>query len=303
MRLELKSFIADDGASISYVDVGSGRPLVYVNGFGEDASYANHLIERWSRDFRCVTFDHRGYGATTTLCDSCVERSARDLKNLLQVLGIDDARLVGYSMGGSVAFSYVKQFGTDHVERLVLADTSPKLINEDNWGLGLWQGRYTRDDFERDLATIKDDPTLFHLSFYGRAATKTSHDDNADFFPAYNDVEGWYHYVSELTRIRTSMLKRIFKFDYSDEMKQCERRYWASMTGGDWRSVLKVIDVPTLCLYADPGSFYYSATAEYMASQIPVADICAIENACHVCPKENLEVFASSISEFCSRGL
>lgn len=303
MRLELKSFVADDGASIGYVDVGFGNPLVYVNGFGEDVSYANHLIEKWSQGFRCVAFDHRGYGTTTSLRDSCVERSARDLKNLLEALEIDDARLVGYSMGGSVAFSYVEQFGTERVERLVLADTSPKLINEDNWTLGLWQGRYTRDDFERDLATIEDDPTLFHLSFYGRAATKTAHDDNVDFFPAHNDVVGWFNYVSELTRIRTSMLKRIFKFDYSEEMKQCERRYWASMTGGDWRSVLKDIDVPTLCLYANPGSFYYSATADYMACQIPRADICAIEDACHVCPKENLEAFASSISEFCSRGL
>lgn len=301
MRLELQSFTAADGASIGYVDVGSGSPLVYVNGFGEDVSYANHLVERWSDSFRCVTFDHRGYGTSTTCRDSCVEQSARDLKTLLETLGIDDARLVGYSMGGSVAFSYVEQFGTEHIERLVLADTSPKLINEEDWTLGLWQGRYSRADFERDLATIENDPTLFHLSFYGRAATKTSHDDLIDFFPSYEDVEGWFNYVSELTGIRTSMLKRIFKFDYSDEMKQCERRYWASMTGGDWRNVLKDIDVPSLCLYADPGSFYYSATADYMACQIPNAEIRAIGNACHICPKENLVEFSSAISEFCSR--
>ncbi len=300
MRLEVQNFTADDGASIGYVDVGTGRPLIYVNGFGEDISYVNQLFERWSQSFRCVSFDHRGYGASDLTPDSGVERSAADLKKLLEFLDISDVSLIGYSMGGSVAFSYVEQFGVERLERLVLADTSPKLINEGDWRLGLWQGRYTRDDFCRDLETIVDNPTLFHLLFYGRAATKSLYNGSV-VFPANEDVEGWFNYVSELTRIRTSLLKRIFKYDFSDEKKQNERRYWISMTGGDWRHILKSISIPTLCLYADPGSFYYSATANFMARHIPGAKVFAIENASHVCPKENLDAFTSSISNFCSQ--
>lgn len=301
MSLELQSLTMDDGVAIGYVDVGAGRPLVYVNGFGEDVSRSNLLIERWSESFRCITFDHRGYGSSELAPDLGVERSARDLKALLEKLDLSDVALVGYSMGGSVAFSYIEQFGLEHLGRLVLADTAPKLINEDDWNLGLWQGKYTREDFNRDLETLMNDPTLFHLAFYSRAATKTSCNEYSNVFPDHGDIGGWFDYLSELTSIRRPYLEKIFQFNFSEEKKECERRYWDTSTGGDWRHVLKSIGVPTLCLYADPGSFYNSATAEVMVSQIPNASAVAIKDACHTFPKDNLEAFSSLITEFCSQ--
>lgn len=301
MRLELQNIITDDGTKISYVDVGNGRPLVYINGFGEDVASAHHLIENWSQNFRCMTYDHRGFGKSELSPSIGVERSAQDLHMLLETLDLKDVSLVGYSMGGSVAFSYVEQFGTSRLGRLVLADTAPKLINENDWHIGLWQGRYTREDFIRDLKTIVDNPTLFHLSFYARAATKSLYNSIVTCFPDYDDVKGWFSRVADLTKIRESLLKRIFTCNFSDEKKNGERRYWETMTGGDWRHVLKSIKIPTLCLYASPGSFYYSATAEYMADQIPNAQIEAIENASHVCPKENFAEFTNKIANFCLR--
>ena len=266
----------DDGVAIGYVDIGAGRPLVYVNGFGEDVSRSNLLIERWSESFRCITFDHRGYGSSELAPDLGVERSARDLKALLEKLDLSDVALVGYSMGGSVAFSYIEQFGLEHLGRLVLADTAPKLINEDDWNLGLWQGKYTREDFNRDLETLKNDPTLFHLAFYSRAATKTSCDEYSNVFPDHGDIGGWFDYLSELTSIRRPYLEKIFQFNF-----QKRRKNAAALLGHvDRRRLAPCFEetgVPTLCLYADPGSFYNSATAEVMVSQIPNASAVAIK--------------------------
>lgn len=304
MEVKLHTMAAEDGAHVSYADVGTGRPIVFVGGFGEDASSAYRLIETLSPSFRVVTFEHRGYGNSEITADACVQRSARDLRNLIETLDLQDVALVGYSMGGSVSFSYVEQFGVERLNRLVLADTAPKLINENGWNLGLWQGRYTRADFDRDLETIVDNPSLFHLSFYARAATKTLYDaDVSGLFPPSDDQEGWTGYVAKLTNLRESFVKRIFAYRMTDEQKACERRYWETMTGGDWLNILPKISVPTLCLYADPGSFYYSATAEYMAEQIPNAETSAIPNASHCCLKENLDDFASKIADFCLRAL
>lgn len=299
MKLEIRKFVADD-ASVSYVDVGNGRPLVYINGFGEDISTAHNLIEKWSRFFRVVVFDHRGFGESDDDYEVGIDRSARDLRILMDLLGLTNVALVAYSMGGAVAFSYIEQFGRERLERLVLADTTPKMINENGWHLGLWQGRYTRDDYERDLKTIVDNPMLFHLSFYARAATKSFFNCVPNNFPAYDDVVQWLECVAEITKIRVSMVKRIFSFNLSEKKKKVERRYWETMTGGDWRHVLKSIEIPTLCLYADPGSFYYSGTAEYMANQVPHASALAIQNASHVCPKENFDDFTSKIRDFCT---
>lgn len=301
MRFEVQNFTASDGTQLGYVEAGSGRPLFYLMGFGEDREAAHRCFEKWSDSFHCYCFDYRGYGSSELSEDAGVERAARDLHELLEYLRLADVALVGYSMGGSIAFSYARQFGTQYLERLVLVDTAPKLINEDDWRVGLWQGRYVRSDFERDLQVILDDPSLFQLSFYVRAATKTRYAVDNVVFPEYNDRDAWLSRAVEVTGVKLPLIKRIFTFTLSDEKKRCVRRYWETMTGGDWRDILGTIDVPTLCLYADPGSFYYSATAEYTASKIPNATTRAIANASHTCPKENLAEFVAQIADFCAR--
>ena len=297
MRFEPKKAVMSDGAVLNCVEAGEGRPLVYLNGFGEDVSSARRLLEKLSGSYRCVTFDHRGYGGTEPTSNAGVERSAQDLRELLGAWGLENVALVGYSMGGSVAFSYAQQFGMDRIGRLVLLDTAPKLINEDGWELGLWQGRYSRFDFERDLQTIVDNVSLFNLSFYARAAQKSRPDAEVRF-PDYYDFDGWIEKVAEITKVRVPFVKKIFSLDYSAEKVACARNYWETMTGGDWRDVLETITIPTLCLFADPGSFYCEATARHMAERIPNAE--AIQDACHTCPKDNWAEVAEKIEGFLS---
>jgi len=301
MKLEYKSLVADDGAEICYADVGAGRPLVYVYGFGESVAITNALLERWSARFRCVFFDQRGFGSTPCSPDVGVERSALDLHCLISRLNLQDVSLVGYSMGGSVSFSYIERFGTERLRNLVLADTAPKLLNDDAWNSGLWQGEYVRSDYERDIKNIVDDPELFHLCFYARAATKIyDRREKIGLFPEPDDKSGWLAKVVELTRLRESLVKRVFGIDYPAEKRRVESRYWETMTLGDWRGVLPLINVPTLCLSADPGSLYSPATGAYMASQIPNATFCTLPDAAHTCPKDNFSEYLSIVADFCA---
>ena len=181
MMIEYKSFKSYDNEEIFYIELGEGRPLVYVVGFGDTVEMAYPHALRWSERFHCVLFDHRGYGKTPYTPKGGVEESARDLHSLLCALNLDDVVLVGYSMGGAVAFSYFEQFGSERIGRLVLLDTNPKLINDSSWNLGLWQGLYTSQDYEHDLHVIEDNPPLFHLSFFVRASTPVSVGIPADF--------------------------------------------------------------------------------------------------------------------------
>ena len=133
MKLEYLTATVDDGAEIAYVDVGEGRFLFYVDGFGGSVATANGIIERFYKSgaFRTVAFDQRGYGKSPVASDCGVERSAADLRALIERLDARDVALVGYSMGGSVLFSYFEQFGTDRVAKAVFVDTCPKLLNDD----------------------------------------------------------------------------------------------------------------------------------------------------------------------------
>ncbi|MBQ9372848.1 MAG: alpha/beta hydrolase [Thermoguttaceae bacterium] len=298
MKIEYQSFISDDGVEIKYVDMGAGRPLVFVIGYDETVQTSISFLSRLSERFRCIAFDHRGFGASPASANVGIDRSACDLNRLLEVLDLDDVALVGYSMGGSVAFSYFRQFGGARVSRLVLADTSPKLINEGDWSLGLWQGRYGREDFERDLATLVSDPALFHLSFYLRAATP-SQIDAPPSFPPFDDPEAWLARVVEHTGIKERFIRRVFFVERSEERRALEREYWNSMTGADYLTSVSLIDKPTLCLFADPGSFYSPLTGKWLVDHIPNAQLATIPNACHVFPKENGEDFVQNIFDFC----
>lgn len=57
----------------------------------------------------------------------------------------------------------MNQFGTDGLSGIILGDMSPKLINEGDWKLGLYQGWYTREMFNKDLELIHTDYKRFAL--------------------------------------------------------------------------------------------------------------------------------------------
>ena len=299
MKLEYSSFVAEDGATISYADVGSGRPLVYLIGFDETVAGSNALLSRWSARFRCIAFDHRGYGASTEGSEVGVDRSARDLQALLERLDLSDAALVGYSMGGSVALSYIEQFGDARLSRLVLADATPKLINEDGWSFGLWQGRYTRADYEKDCRALLEDPALFRLSFYLRASTPSA-PESPPQFPTSDDSEEWLGVVVERTGIRERLARRVFFVDAPLERRETTLKYWRSMTGVDRRDAVKSIQASTLCLFASPGSFYSPSTGRRLVELIPDAKLEVVADAAHTFPKDKFEEYASRIESFCA---
>lgn len=297
MALDYRRFKAQDGAEIYYAEQGTGTPLVYVPGYLDTVETSQSLMARWSERFLCVMFDHRGFGQTPAAPVAGVEQSARDLHDLLEFLDLRDVFFVGYSMGGSVAFSYFEQFGSDRIGRLALVDTTPKLINEGDWNLGLWQGRYTRDNFEFDLRQVRENSPLFHMTFYLHAATLSNPDDDLIFPPA-DDAEAWLAAIVEKTGLRDRLLRRVFFKETTDEELRQEQAYWDSMTGGDFLRVPPTIDVPTLCLYASPGSFYSPRTGAWLKSQIPNARLDTIEASSHLCAKDQFETFVGKIAEF-----
>lgn len=297
MMIEYKSFKSYDTEEIFYIELGEGRPLVYVVGFGDTVEMAYPHALRWSERFHCVLFDHRGYGKTPLTSKGGVEESARDLHSLLCALNLDDVVLVGYSMGGSVAFSYFEQFGSERIGKLVLLDTNPKLINDSSWNLGLWQGLYTSEDYEHDLRVIEENPPLFHLSFFVRASTPIKA-GAPTVFPDTDDLDGWFDRALQITGLRERFLRKVFFKEVPVDQRRLERLYWESMTGGNWLRVIEKIDVPTKCIFADPGSFYSPRTGEWLATRLPQGTLETLSNATHMCPKEKFEDLVGIVERF-----
>jgi pimeloyl-ACP methyl ester carboxylesterase len=109
---------------ISYDDVGSGTPVLFVHGFPHNRSLwspqVNALVDR----ARCIAPDLRGFGETTVAPPYSMDQYADDLAALLDVARIDRAVVAGLSMGGYITFAFWRRH-RERVRALVLADTRP----------------------------------------------------------------------------------------------------------------------------------------------------------------------------------
>ena len=98
-----------DGVAIYYESHGDGFPLVLCHEFAGDYRSWDDQVRFFSRRYRVVTYNARGYPPSDVPDDPDAysqERSVEDLKGLLDHLGIEYAHIGGLSMGGSVALHF-----------------------------------------------------------------------------------------------------------------------------------------------------------------------------------------------------
>jgi 3-oxoadipate enol-lactonase len=114
---------AIDGTTLSFVDRGGGRPILFVHGFPLDHSMWKGQIEGLSADYRVIAPDLRGFGQSD-ISEGIVEMSqfADDLAALLDYLRISETALCGLSMGGYIAFEFWRKYAK-RLRALILCDT------------------------------------------------------------------------------------------------------------------------------------------------------------------------------------
>ena len=105
-----------DGVRLYCEETGTGYPVVFVHEFAGDTASWEPQVRYFSRRYRCVTYNARGYPPSDVPenPDSYGQaRAADDIAAVLDRFGIDRAHVVGLSMGG---FATV-HFGLRHPGR------------------------------------------------------------------------------------------------------------------------------------------------------------------------------------------
>ena len=127
--------------------------LVFVHGWLLSRAYWQPVVEQLADDFRCLTYDLRGFGDSQMqqVVDTSSNASAvsapmkalpgytpadyaRDLTALLQHLQLDKVWLVGHSLGGSIALWAAEQM-PDRVKGVICVNSGG--------------GIYLKEEFER----------------------------------------------------------------------------------------------------------------------------------------------------------
>jgi len=111
---------------LNFAEAGAGLPVVLLHAFPLSRRMWDQELELWSKTYRVIAPDWRGFGESPFASDTLtMESCADDVHRLLERLAIKPkVILVGLSMGGYVAFEYVRKYA-DTLQGLVLVATQP----------------------------------------------------------------------------------------------------------------------------------------------------------------------------------
>ena len=124
---------------LHYKVSGHGVPLVLIGGLGMPLQAWAMQAKTLSRSFQLIRFDNRGCGASTLPSESVsIQKMATDVVALLDHLQLEDAHVLGLSMGGFIALA-LAYMAPQRTRSLVLAHTSAKLPVRTRRRLRLWQ--------------------------------------------------------------------------------------------------------------------------------------------------------------------
>ncbi len=100
-----------------YEDHGSGPPVVLIHGWPASiASWEKQTAALLDAGYRVVAYDRRGFGSSARPASGYdYDTLAGDLNTLMTRLNLNDASLVGFSMGGGEVARYLSAYGSGRV--------------------------------------------------------------------------------------------------------------------------------------------------------------------------------------------
>src|SRR5437764_3776197 len=99
----------DDGVALHYEETGAGTAVVFVHEFGGDLRSWEGQVRHFSRMYRCITYNARGYPPSEVPEDFnrySQERARDDVRSVLDALKIERAHVVGLSMGANATLHF-----------------------------------------------------------------------------------------------------------------------------------------------------------------------------------------------------
>ncbi len=262
----------DDGVKLYYEEAGSGLPIVFVHEFAGDCRSYEGQLRYFSRRYRCIAFNARGFPPSDVPKDAesySQDRARDDIRAVLDALKIDKAHIVGLSMGGFAAL----HFGFTYPERarsLVVA------------GCGYGASPDKRAQFAEETEAAASGFEKLGMQKAGEAyalgPTRVQFQNK--------DPRGWREFADQLAQhsaegsartMRGVQKRRPSLFDLVDKMK--------------------TISAPTLIMTGDE-DWPCLEPALLMKQTIPTAALVVMPNAGHTINLEEPAAFNQHIADF-----
>jgi len=107
----------------AFVSFGKGPALLLIHGIGDSSDTWQPVLDELGRHHTIVAPDLLGHGRSEKpRADYSVAAYANGMRDLLSVLEIERATVIGHSLGGGVAAQFAYQF-PERCDRLILVDS------------------------------------------------------------------------------------------------------------------------------------------------------------------------------------
>lgn len=251
-------------------DAGEGRPILLIHGWPlSDEMYEYQYNDLINKNFRAIGITLRGFGKSNKpYGEYNYDVHASDIKAVLDILEIEDAVLVGFSMGGAIAIRFVANYDGAHVSKLVLAAAAAPVWTQ-------------REDFQYNLPKSAVDE-LIDLNYKDRPKLL------ADFAKIFSATE------TSLNEGIGGWLNGICLSASSYATAQC----LLALRDTDLRSDLVKILIPTVIMHGKKDKICSFDLAEQMEAGISNSHIVAFENSGHSLFLEETHKFNVELIKF-----
>lgn len=261
-----------DQARLYYEETGTGEPIVFVHEFAADCRAWETQVRQLSRDYRCITFNARGYPPSDVPEQAAAygcEHSARDIGAVMDHLKLDDAHVVGLSMGAYAGMLFgIRQ--PKRVRSLVLA------------GVGSGSEPNEKDEFRRTYARMADQ---LEIDGFTKIADTFAMGPNRRQLAA-KDPRGWRETVEQLR-------------EHSAKGSAMTMRHYqaARPTVYEYEAQLRALRVPTLVMCGDEDEPCLNVSV-FLKRTMPDADLMVVPGTGHSINLEEPETFNRAVAQF-----
>ena len=144
-----------NGININVTDQGSGENLLLIHGVGSNLESWDDVVSELRGDYRIVRFDLRGHGRSDKPPGPyAIDQFAADAKAVLDHLQIQQAHVVGFSLGGLIAQAFALNYPGTTLKLGILSAVANKSAQQ------MQRLKQRADDLERYGSTATIDEAL-----------------------------------------------------------------------------------------------------------------------------------------------
>ncbi|MHA1960618.1 MAG: alpha/beta fold hydrolase [Candidatus Thorarchaeota archaeon] len=245
-------------------------PLLWIAGWGNSHWLWFRQIPAFQERYRCIVFDNRGVGKSSKPdYPYTIGMFADDTVGLMEALNIDQAHVIGVSMGGFIAQQVAVSY-PGKARSLVLISThfgGPNAIPQDNRTLAMM--------FASPTETISQEQAL--------------------------EMRYSVAYSSQFLQENKLLLKQVREWTERDPQPLYARMHQASATTPsefDVETEVKQISAPTLIIQGTSDLMIPPRNAEILADSISTSKLALIEGGPHMIIFEHHDRVNKAILDF-----